>query len=352
MSLNHNHNHNHETTTAPPVSRILCCALRRTLTHTRTVAHTVRSTCACYRVARAARHSSDGSAGGREHGERLISRRQRLAIVVIGELQKPSLPAWVWVFIVATDEVTNPLSRSFMDRARDSPDSRIPCNNSDYNAARVLEEHLTTTNPSPLGVMYTLHPQCHIPEATCLPINSTYPFFNCHAHSFYPRSIRRPPAHPIPPFGPSLGVQLSLSLRLTPHTPDRLPSPVTTYLPPSRTAHYPTGVNLPRPPTQPTLPPPASTPACKDEPILPRVSLWLRAGQVPGQPVRSSAANTGPMRTTIPPLSLSPCRMQSQRPDRPMPVQGSSFRELPGHTHSLHRSLRMAVWPHPWHVVP
>jgi len=78
-----NHNHNHETTTAPPVSRILCCALRRTLTHTRTVAHTVRSTCACYRVARAARHSSDGSAGGREHGERLISRRQRLAIVVV-----------------------------------------------------------------------------------------------------------------------------------------------------------------------------------------------------------------------------------------------------------------------------
>ena len=71
-----------------------------------------------------------------------------------------------------------------MDRARDSPDSRIPCNNSDSNAARVLEEHLTTTNPSPLGVMYTLHPQCHIPEAACLPINSTYPIFNCHAHSF------------------------------------------------------------------------------------------------------------------------------------------------------------------------
>ncbi len=161
-----------------------------------------------------------------------------------------------------------------------------------------------------------------------------------------PRIPSPPSAHPSP------CSSLSLSLPLTPHTPDRLPSPVTTYLPPSRTAHYPTGVNLPRPPTQPTLPPPASTPACKDEPILPRVSLWLRAGQVPGQPVRSSAANTGPMRTTIPPPSLSPCRMQSQPPDRPMPVQGSSFRELPGHTHSLHRSLRMAVWPHPWHVVP
>ena len=168
-----------------------------------------------------------------------------------------------------------------MDRARDSPDSRIPCNNSDSNAARVLEEHLTTTNPSPLGVMYTLHPQCHIPEAACLPINSTYPIFNCHAHSFVRpfaclsrllqqygtlAASRALPRIPPPPPRP---IPRRAALSLTPAHPSYPRSaPVTsdhlvTSLPPSCTAHYPTGVNLPRPPTQPTLPPPASTPACK-----------------------------------------------------------------------------------------
>ena len=82
----------------------------------------------------------------------------------------------------------------------------------------------------------------------------------------YPRSITRPPAHPTPPPRP---IPRRAALSLTPAHPSYPRSaPVTsdhlvTSLPPSCTAHYPTGVNLPRPPTQPTLPPPASTPACK-----------------------------------------------------------------------------------------
>lgn len=211
-----------------------------------------------------------------------------------------------------------------MDRARDSPDSRIPCNNSDSNAARVLEEHLTTTNPSPLGVMYTLHPQCHIPEATCLPINSTYPFFNCHAHSFvrpfvrslaYPASYNStvPSQHHAPSRAshpPPRPIPRRAALSLTPAHPSYPGSaPVTSdhlppSLPPAQRIIQQESTSRGHPPNLPCHPRQAHQLA-KHEPILPQ-SLTMaqgRPGPRPARPVFSSQHGPDAHHHPPPPLS-------------------------------------------------